>query len=467
MKNPEIIQEIDEIASEMRKEIENEDYEEIKGKCEELCEKYEELLKLDEKHNPERSKILKEIDMLAWGIQDDIKNQRTRKMKSKCNDIHKKRKDLSELDGDGLLTFPDTTLPFFAYGVFKPGEIAFPRIASFVENVIEFDNDNNRIFIPYKLFERDGIPTVFEENKGKTYGSIIKFYDNDAKEAYDIIRKVESKTFYKWSNPPLDINGKPVNMLFGRKHENSRPEHVDYIYNGVDDVFFKDVIPLIINDLEEEYEKDDLLIIMEQLLVEKEDDLKVKFAKFLDENKQTIKHYKEIKKNINLKNYDDNNSKRYLRLQRNYLLLWTAIERFTSLKYGENPTENNRLLAEDEIFIDSLKLFVKKENNEDKKRKVFSSKDLRLHYLEPDDAEKAIVYYYTMRSNVVHRGKNNMGGVDENDLRNSILELLSIFQFILKDTFDKYRIKEMNFKVNGIKVNEATWKNFKQNFSNK
>ena len=467
MKNSEIIKEIDKIASDIKKEIENEDYVEMKGKCEDLCDKYEELLKLDgNKHNPERSKIVKEIDKLAWGIQDDIKNNRSKKMKTKCNIIHEKRKKLSELDGDGLLAFPDTSLPFFAYGVFKPGEISYPRIASFVEDVIDFDENGNGIFVPYKLCERDGIPTVFEENKGRTYGSIIKFFDKDKEEAYDIIRKVESKTFYKWSNPPLDINGEPVNMLFGKKHDHSRPEPGGDSYNGVNDAFFKDVIPLIINDLEREYNKDDLLLNMDQLLLDNETVLKAKFGKFLDENKQIIDNYEEIKRVIN-KEKDDNITKRYFKLQRDYLLLWTAIERYTSLKYGENPTKNNSSLAEEQIFIDSLKLFVKKEYDEEKRRKVFSSDDLKPHYLDPDDAKNAIVYYYTMRSNVVHRGKGHMGGVDENDLRKSLLELLTIFQFILKDTFKNYRIKDINFLVNGIKVNEKTWQNFKQSSSSK
>ena len=49
-------------------------------------------------------------------------------------------------------------------------------------------------------------------------------------------------------------------------------------------------------------------------------------------------------------------------------------------------------------------------------------------------------------------------------LRKSLFELLAIFQFILKDTFDEYKIIEINDKESGIVVNEKIWKNFKQKF---
>lgn len=342
--------------------------------------------------------IVKDIDNLASEIKNEIKNDRYKKMKSKCKYLCYKHSKLSKLDG--YLGFPqNTSLPFFAYGIFKPGQVSFSRIMPFVKD-IEKDE------IEYTLFERDGIPIVFEENnEHKTKGYIITFKQDKSEDAYNIIREIESKTFYKWAEKPIFTeNGIGVNMLFGKKHENSNPIHISNNYDGINDVFFNKAIPLIANDM---------------------------------------------------KKYDINNDefKNIFQLQRNYMLLWTAIERYTSLKYGENSImANNKKLAKEKIFQDALRLFVKNEDNENKQRTVFSSKDLKGYYLDPNDATSSIIYYYTMRSNVVHRGKSVIS-TDEENLRKSLLELLMIFQFVLKNTFKQYEIKKINYKVSGTGVN--------------
>lgn len=342
--------------------------------------------------------IVKEIDEIASEIKNEIKNDRYRKMKRKCNELCNKYSELSKLDG--YLGFPpNTSLPFFAYGIFKPGQVSFSRILPFVK-------DTEKDEIKYSLFERDGIPIVFEEdNEHKTNGYIITFKQDKSEDAYDIIREIESKTFYKWAkNPIFTKNGKEVNILFGKKHENSNPIHISDNYDGINDVFFDKAIALIANDM---------------------------------------------------KKYDVNNDEfeNFFQLQKNYMLLWTAIERYNSLKYGENPKMvNNKKLAKEKIFQDALRLFVKNDDNEDTQRIVFSSEDLKGYSLNPNDSISSIIYYYTMRSNVVHRGKSVIP-TDEENLRKSLLELLMIFQFVLKNTFKEYQIKTINYKFSGIGVN--------------
>ena len=342
--------------------------------------------------------IVKEIDEIASEIKNEIKKDRYKKMKSKCKDLCNKRSELSKLDG--CLGLPqDISLPFFAYGIFKPGQVSFSRILPFVKS-IEKDE------IEYSLYERDGIPTVFEEdNKHKTEGYIISFKQDKSEDAYDIIREIESKTFYKWAKKPIFTkNGKEVNMLFGKKHENSNPIHISDNYDGINDVFFKEAIALIASDM---------------------------------------RKYK----------VGNTGFKNFFELQRNYMLLWTVIERYNSLKYGENSkTANNKELAKEKNFQSALKLILKKEDNKDNQRIIFSSKDLKRKCLNPDDAESSIGYYYTMRSNVVHRGKSVIP-TDEENLRKSLLELLMIFQLVLKDTFKEYQIKNINYKISGIGLN--------------
>ena len=340
--------------------------------------------------------IVYEIDCLASEIKTEIKNDRYKKMKGNCSKLCEKHSELSILDG--YLGFPkDMSLPFFAYGIFKPGQVAYHMIKDFVEST-------DKVHVDYTLYERDGIPIVFKEHdERKTYGYIIRFKQNDSFDAYDRIRKTESKTFYKWASKPLDINGERVNMLFGKKHENSNPIHVDEEYDGLNDVFFKDAIRLISKDME---------------------------------------------------NYSIGNTsfENFIKLQRNYMLLWAAIERYTSLKYGENSKAyNNEQLSNEKCFQSALKFFVKTDDD-NKYRVVFNSQDLKPNHLNPDDPKKAIKYYYTMRSNVIHRGKSVVI-VDEENLRKSLLELLMIFQFVLKNTFKDYRINEIDYKIGGIGIN--------------
>lgn len=291
---------------------------------------------------------------------------------------------------EGYLTFPPAgcSLPFFAYGIFKPDQLAFSRIKDYVIG------EPKKCSVKYALYERDGIPFVCKQNtKHKTQGYIIYFKENCSELAYDLIRKTESAKFYRWETTNTDYG--EVNILFGRKPSKSNPVLVEKgMYNGSNDVFFRHALNLISEEMKD-YEYSD------------------GFCNFF-------------------------------KLQRNYLLLWTCIERYTSLKYGENAkTYNNHKLAEEKIFKDSLKSYVK---NPTEGRKIFDSQSLDYVKLDTEKPSKSIDYYYTMRSNVVHRGKS-VSDIDEEKLRKSLVELLNIFQCVLKDTFNDIPLATVDIEV--------------------
>ncbi|WP_298523418.1 hypothetical protein [uncultured Methanobrevibacter sp.] len=81
------------------------------------------------------------------------------------------------------------------------------------------------------------------------------------------------------------------------------------------------------------------------------------------------------------------------------------------------------------IFADSLKHYLKEQNEV---QKIFNSQTLEFDKLNSDIPFKSINYYYTIRSNGVHRGKN-VSDVDEKRLRTE-LDLLNISQCVLYDT---------------------------------
>ena len=87
------------------------------------------------------------------------------------------------------LTFnKDYALPFFAYGLFKPGQLAYSRIEKYVD-IVKTDKTPRRI--PYKMITRDGVPLIEdkENNEYYTMGYLIYFKKGSEKQAYNTISK--------------------------------------------------------------------------------------------------------------------------------------------------------------------------------------------------------------------------------------------------------------------------------------
>ena len=103
---------------------------------------------------------------------------------------------------------PDINLPFFAYGIFKPGQIAYSKIKELID-------DKEKTSINYPMKHRDGVPILLgKENSGyKTIGYVFHFKDNE--EAYKIIRQTISNKLYRWGK--IKIGTENVNVLFGFK----------------------------------------------------------------------------------------------------------------------------------------------------------------------------------------------------------------------------------------------------------
>lgn len=115
------------------------------------------------------------------------------------------------------------------------------------------------------------------------------------------------------------------------------------------------------------------------------------------------------------------------RLQMAYLLLWSAIKRYVSLRYdfGQRVMDKVKHLADEAAFSDGLKRYIKG------KRDVYrADRPGEKEVLDPERPEKSVLYYYQVRSNITHRGK---GVVRDHDrLLRSLSELLPIFKGVLK-----------------------------------
>ena len=238
---------------------------------------------------------------------------------------------------------PDSNLPFFAYGIFKPGQIAYSKIKDLVLQKKE-------ISINRPMKHRDGVPILLkkENERYKTKGFLYDF--SDGEKAYKIICQTMSPALYQWGT--IDVEGEKANVLFGLKPDSGS----DSIEDACDRECF-----------------------------------------------------------------DGRNDP---------MLLWSAIDRYCKLKYNMGSEHENRLeLAKEGNFIDALRKI------EDTRayRPIFSTDDLIRRSFDVSNPKYCINYYYTLRCNIVHRGKTSIR--DLRLLRKATADLLEIFEYILDETF--------------------------------
>lgn len=268
----------------------------------------------------------------------------------------------------------DTSLPFFAYGIFKPGQLAYHIIEDYV---IEKEEET----IGWISFYRDGIPILVGEIEGfETKGYLLSFNNP---EAYDKINEFKLMELYFWKE--IRIGDGIVNVLLGKNPELGSFPHESPIvdFDGKDDPFFKEGMELIENYIENK----------------------------IDEKVGFFDYYNK-----------------FFEIQMHYMLLWSIIERFGSLKYGKSSiNQNNKELAKEKLFKKYLKLIEREDF-------IYTTDDLEEKELNKNKNIKSIKYYYTIRCNVSHRGKT-MKPMDRKRLRESLKELYGIFSIILEDSF--------------------------------
>lgn len=282
-----------------------------------------------------------------------------------------------------MLQRPNVNLPFFAYGTFKPGQIAYSRIEKYIKNTSPAD-------CKHKLFLRDGFPFISKDSivYGSTSGFLIEFKRNYKWDAYGIIGEVASDKLYYWE--VIDVQGKPANALIGRKPSKSNPIAIGKNFDGSVDPYFKEAIEVIKEGIME-YEED---------------------------SKQCRNEHEKMRI--------------YFKLLRNYILLWSSVERYIGLRYGKGNYEvsNKERFATETIFQESLR-----QHLGDETREIFRTDNLNKITLDANCPEDSINYYYTVRCNIVHRGKTPQGS-DEIVFK-SLKELLNIFNDVLNDTFNE------------------------------
>ena len=90
----------------------------------------------------------------------------------------------------------DTNLPFFAYGFYKPHQLAYPQIEIFVKGTPQ------KAKVKASLKQINGIPVLveYDDPYSNTYveGYLIKFKNNQKTVAYEKVGYSRNKGIYKW-----------------------------------------------------------------------------------------------------------------------------------------------------------------------------------------------------------------------------------------------------------------------------
>jgi hypothetical protein len=264
----------------------------------------------------------------------------------------------------------NSTLPFFSYGFFRPGEISFLGIKDFVASAVAMSIEGDLVL-------RDGLTLYKDSQKQTVQGFLISFLPESSTEAYSFINSLEPAKLFKWREK--EFNGSIFNVLYGIKPDNGSDDIREANWQTVwDDPLFTSAIE-----------------VLSEMPVEK-----------FDENLKPL-----------------------FKLQMKYMLIWAILERFSFLRYsfGGGPSVRNNLLAENVYFREALLEFVHET------RTAFSSENpnikTTLNNLNP---KKSMNYYYQIRCNITHRGKAVYR--DHNTVEKSFNELFEITKYILEKT---------------------------------
>jgi hypothetical protein len=266
-------------------------------------------------------------------------------------------------------------IPFIAYGSFKPSELRFNLIEEFVE-------DFREISIQGLMEEKDGVPIFGLGNDGYfgfTYKAyVINFKKEYTKQAYQKICENEPDSFYEWK--VLDNN----NILIGKPSLKGKNEFLEKSWSFRNDPYF-------------EYGLNACTSIFKNDILQFNSDSEKEYFPFF-------------------------------RSSSAYMLLWTIIERFCTLKYGNLlPSQKLKCLTSDtQINWDKIILNINRTD------KIYRSDKINevLVLNRDKGARKIMDYFYGIRSNMVHRGKEVFS--DTFRISDSFLELKLIFEEILK-----------------------------------
>ncbi len=302
------------------------------------------------------------------------------------------------------MNFPtDIKKPFFSYGIFRPGEIAFHVLSEFVD----LERIHKRT-IQGSLKLRDGIVILDQNGNDQIEGYLLHFKDGFEKEAYEAIINLEPINYYSWNDSQSKFR-KEFNILHGRTTNKGIDEEKatfnEKVWASRFDSSWDD--PFILNGF--------------QIL------------------KKASRANLELEQNDSLPKWDEEPLfNEFLKFQMLFLLLCSILERIMFLNggFGKNPMEQLKFLSRNKVMNKVFNELAEQQQFSQFKRPFRRSINPSNNPSEKVDWEfipekeihpfVALNYYYQLRSNITHRGKSGMKKYPE--LKMAFEELLFVLE---------------------------------------
>lgn len=301
---------------------------------------------------------------------------------------------------------PDVSLPFFAYGIFRSNEIAWPRIIEFVDSFTNSKIDN------WVIRLRNGLPILIAQSEGVVDGDCVSF--SDSQSAYDIIGKSEPSGEYKWRT--ISTRSQTIcNALVAAKPTRGFTEEPIFSWTSAQDPSFVHGMAAVASVVSAERES-------------------------LLENRPWQDYPGD---------WDS-----FFRLQGAFLVLWSIVERFAAFRFGaeyesKSTTAKIYALADIPEFQNAMVeanirdqvVFSVRENNPKRTRK-----DQGVEFCSIDPA-KVLKTWYQIRSNITHRGKSAKS--DNAVVLTSTIDLFNVVYLYLKTVIPSI---ELEWQKRGVRL---------------
>jgi hypothetical protein len=279
-------------------------------------------------------------------------------------------------------------MPFFAYGSFQPGQLAFNQVAGLVASAPDARLDD------YHLVLRDGLPLLVEGGGG-VQGALLTFRDNQTGDGYSRIGAFEPAEQYMWH--AVTIGHELAWACLGRRPQ-AGTAHAEETntWSSADDPSLVFGIPTVARLAREYMSVGD-----------------------------------EIGVGSGAKRSDDPNWTGFFGLQSAYLLLWSIVERIATFRYGAVGGPNSRVdnLGKDELVMRVvLDLGVPTNSIY---RPLYDTRFPKKPVKIAPNGAKALKYWYQVRNNVAHRGKAGM--TDWQLLEDSLTDLHEVIMRVLRE----------------------------------
>lgn len=278
------------------------------------------------------------------------------------------------MDKEKLSVPENMNLPFFAYGFFKPHELAYNQIKEYCDGSAE------EAYVYGLFYEKDGVPILKTddiENKGRVVmGAVIKFYRWKKEKAYKVISDMEPSNLYRWKEVIASHDRKSmlVNIL---------------VYAG-DDTADGTIPGAECIDERVSY------------WVCRDDPLMGAGMNYLRETyfQPLAEYHRGTRKSVPM--FSQGFWGKIFQMQMAYVFFWTILDRYKSLKYGLGIgiSRGNGKLAKDKHWQDAVQQIegILQTDSLDLITKGINS-------LKNNLEDTLIDRFYSIRCNAVHRGK--------------------------------------------------------------